>query len=619
MKIIFKKLTIENFMSFEKAELSLDNAGYFIIRGVNNNIEDSASSNGSGKSTIFESLCWVLTGETIRGTKDVSNIYSNKGAIVELQFNVDKDEYVIIRKKDPSSLLFYVNGEDKSGKGIRDTEKLLSQYLPDLSSSLIGSVVVLGQGLPQRFTNNSPSGRKEILEKLSKSDFMIADLKEKVSKRKSDLNIQLRKVEDNNLTFTTNKKYLEDSIKNVKTKLKELESIEDLQRELNNYKEGFNGHLNAKNILEEQLNTCDNDLIELKKLLEEFNFELEEKQKEINNKYNSEISDIVSEIIEIQSDEKAVELEISRIKSIKDVCPTCGQKLQGVEKPSTVKLENRRRELVNSYNELKSLYDKKVEEQDKELKNSCSKLISDVESVKEKINSKEKELKSVNDFIKENEKLLQTFKENIIRVEQSINGRDKLYKTYEEDLNDYENKISKLDEDILYNNNEHDLLSKRIEVVNRMFSALNKEFRGYLLTNVIQYINKVSKEYCNQVFKNKNIEFKLDGNNISISYCGKEYENLSGGEKQKIDIIIQFAIRNMLSKYLNFSSNILVLDEITDFLDQQGVEAIVTLITENLKDTSAIYFITHHENLMFPYDNEIMVVKNNNISSLFCK
>ena len=40
-------------------------------------------------------------------------------------------------------------------------------------------------------------------------------------------------------------------------------------------------------------------------------------------------------------------------------------------------------------------------------------------------------------------------------------------------------------------------------------------------------------------------------------YDGKLYESLSGGEKQKIDIIVQFAIRDMLSQFSSFSSNIL--------------------------------------------------------------
>ena len=47
--------------------------------------------------------------------------------------------------------------------------------------------MILGQGMPNKFTNNTPSGRKELLEKLSKSDFMIEDIKNKLSARKNEL------------------------------------------------------------------------------------------------------------------------------------------------------------------------------------------------------------------------------------------------------------------------------------------------------------------------------------------------------------------------------------------------------------------------------------------------
>ena len=236
MKIIFNNLKLNNFMSFEEAEINLNKVGYFIVNGINNNKEDSASSNGSGKSTLFEALCWALTGETIRGTKDVSNIYTKTGACVELDFSIDGDDYKIIRKKDPSSLFFFVNGEDKSGKGIRDTEKIIEQYLPDLTSSLIGSVIVLGQGLPQRFTNNSPSGRKEVLEKLSKSNFMIADLKDRVSNRKTDLNQRLRTCEDNILINQNNLDNAKTIIEKTEEKISCLDDIEHLFKKLEDKK-----------------------------------------------------------------------------------------------------------------------------------------------------------------------------------------------------------------------------------------------------------------------------------------------------------------------------------------------------------------------------------------------
>ena len=200
MKIIFDTIKIENFLSIGEAEISLKDRGYCLVNGVNKNPKDSAKSNGSGKSSIFEAIAWALSGETIRGAKNVVYMFQPGGTLVDLTFQVDKDTYEIIRtkehKKYKTDLKIYINGEDKSGKTLTDSKKLLANYLPDLSISLIGSVILLGKGLPQRFTNNTPAGRKEVLEQLSKSDFMIEDLKKRVQDRKFYLNKELRSYED---------------------------------------------------------------------------------------------------------------------------------------------------------------------------------------------------------------------------------------------------------------------------------------------------------------------------------------------------------------------------------------------------------------------------------------
>lgn len=619
MKIIFNNLKLNNFMSFEEAEINLNKVGYFIVNGINNNKEDLASSNGSGKSTLFEALCWALTGETIRGTKDVSNIYTKTGACVELDFSIDGDDYKIIRKKDPSSLFFFVNGEDKSGKGIRDTEKIIEQYLPDLTSSLIGSVIVLGQGLPQRFTNNSPSGRKEVLEKLSKSNFMIADLKDRVSNRKTDLNQRLRTCEDNILINQNNLDNAKTIIEKTEEKISCLDDIEHLFKKLEDKKIELEEKKNRKETItsSEEENTK-----ELDKVLTELNDVNKKKDDLIFNvqlKYSSDLQELVDRIQNLNSNITVTKKEINRINNIKDVCPTCGQKLQGVEKPSTkeyeVKLEQyiiERDDLQKDLDILQSIISEKndeILELHKVKKEQISKKYDELMKIS-KLNNKEL-TDLTNEIIKIND--------DLYHIKSELNNREATLKSYEDTIKENKEVVTKCENNLLYINKEHEELSNRINIINKIFSALNKEFRGYLLTNVIEYINTISKKYCQQVFNNDKLEFKLDGNNISISYCGKEYENLSGGERQKIDIIVQFAIRNMLSRYLNFSSNILVLDEVTDFLDNQGVDAILTLITNNLEETPAIYFITHHNDLMFPYDGEIKIIKNNNISSLVYK
>ena len=76
MKIEFEKVVISNFMSFGRSEVILDEPGYTLVRGINNNNKDMAVSNGSGKSAIWEAITWVLTGETIRGCKRCKRILS---------------------------------------------------------------------------------------------------------------------------------------------------------------------------------------------------------------------------------------------------------------------------------------------------------------------------------------------------------------------------------------------------------------------------------------------------------------------------------------------------------------------------------------------------------------
>ena len=140
-----------------------------------------------------------------------------------------------------------------------------------------------------------------------------------------------------------------------------------------------------------------------------------------------------------------------------------------------------------------------------------------------------------------------------------------------------------------------------------------RDFRGFLLSELINYISVRAKEYSQEIFETDKIDFKLDGNNIYIGYNDKEYENLSGGEKQKVDLIVQFSIRDMLTKYLNFSSNILVLDEVFDNLDSIGCQKVINLISTKLSDIESIFIITHHnQELDIPADREIVVVKNQN-------
>ena len=100
MHIEFKRIILHNFMSFGDADLRFNDDGFIRVSGINENPLDNARSNGSGKSSLWEAIVWVLTGETIRGTKQIVNLYGNDGCFVDIEFYIDNTRYQLIRSKD---------------------------------------------------------------------------------------------------------------------------------------------------------------------------------------------------------------------------------------------------------------------------------------------------------------------------------------------------------------------------------------------------------------------------------------------------------------------------------------------------------------------------------------
>ena len=615
MNICFQKVILHNFLSFGDAEVDLNDSSYTLVLGINNCKLDLAKSNGSGKSSLWESIIWVLTGDTIRGTKDVVNRYGTDGTYVELTFKIDKNDYKIIRYKDYSNigtnLKLYINNEDKSGKGIRDTEKLLEQYLPDINSSLLGSVIILGQGLPQRFTNNTPAGRKEVLEKLSKSDFMIEDIKSKLSNRKQFLNDELRKYQDLILEEESKKSVYEKRLVDL-SKEKETLIPEDFDSIITILTNKINENESLSNSLSDQMSNKNLELDLNKSKSKNKEREYEAAKSTLIKDFNINLHPIIKQETEFQVQIKSLAQEITRLESIKDICPTCGQKLPDVHKVDTTNLKNQ----LDEYNQkLKEIQKIKKDQQEKddikynEMSNTYLKELEDLDIEYDSINREVVQLNNKRTDINAdiyNDKL------ELDKIKIRKDNYENKIKTIDKDLDEATNQINLLKDNLLYNNIEKDNIEARLNIVNKMLTIATRDFRGFLLSEVIKFINQKAKEYCKEIFDTEEIEFRLDGNNIFIGYCGKQYENLSGGEKQKIDLIIQFSIRDMLTRYLDFSSNILVLDEIFDNLDSIGCQKVLNLISNKLTDISSIYIITHHSDIDIPADNELIILKDEN-------
>ena len=614
MILTFKNIHIENFLSFGTADLLLDRGNYVLVKGENENPVDNAESNGSGKSAIFDAIVWALTGTTTRECKNVSNINSDNGAKVTLCFNVDDFEYEVTRTKDykplGSTLKIIRNGEDVSGKGIRDSEKLLSEYLPDLTSSFLGSVIILGQGLPQRFSNNTPSGRKDVLEKLSKSDFMIDDLKQKVSDRKTQIQKLIRENEDKLLAATTSKSRMLKQKESIDRYLQELPDKHELQEKIDTYNrkveelvqevEGKKQRLESESITElSKEKEC--KLFQLSSLNSSMYSELEQKKSEYSEQIN-----------ELSERKQSLRSYIRTNENIRDVCPTCGQKLIGVEKPNVDKERQELGEVETSLFDISAKRDSELNVIKDSYMKKSKELDNEIQQLGNEILEKSKAQSELKRSIEELQKSIEQCKYRVASLVGQMDALEENADRYNQELTSICDQLNEIEKEILYYTNEQGPLNRRSEIISKMNTILSRDFRGYLLTNVINYISDRAKFYSMQVFGNDNIGFQLAGNAIEISFDNKEYSNLSGGEKQRVDLIIQLSIRDMLCKFMGFSSNIIVLDEFIDGLDAKGCEQILGLIANNLTDVGTVYIITHHSSVAIPTDDEIIVVKDSN-------
>ena len=618
--IIFEKIKIHNFLSFGDAELDFRNKGYVLVSGTNKNPRDGAISNGSGKSSIWSAISWALTGETIQGlSTNICNINMlNEGCWVELTFKIMEDEYKITRYKDfggkkGSDLKIFINKEDKSGDGVRKSEALLAQYIPDLTSSLIGSVIILGQGLPHRFTNNTPSGRKEVLEKLSKSDFMIEDIKSRISKRSKELAEVKRTLEDDLLTVTTEQKVFMSEKDKETNKLLAYAVMPNFDEEINNNEVKINK-------IEKEIEEIEKIILEITSEQESANsklFQLSTKKSSeldtIKDVYNDKLLTIKNIISELESDKKHLLAEIAKYDNIKDVCPTCGQKIPGVCKHDTTSLKLELETILKEQATNQTQIDTLTKTYNADISTINTKYVNDEDEIKATLvslkNKRAEQTSLLNSKITEKSSLFSS----VLQLKNNKSTFESNKKKIEDTIKSINDTLISIDNKILYINKESETLNSHILAVDKMNTLVKRDFRGFLLTHVIDFINIKAKEYCSYVFETDEIEFKLDGNSIDISYCGKDYENLSGGEKQKVDLIIQFSIRDMLCQYLNFSSNILVLDEITDNLDSKGSEKIVNFISNKLTDIESVFIITHHTELLKGlFESEIHVEKDEN-------
>lgn len=101
------ELRITNFRSFRSEQcFTFPRQPGLYFLGGENKVEPELEANGSGKSSLWEALCWVLFGKTSRNLRagDVCNWSEGEQTVVELDYMRDNRSWTLTRTWNPNTL-----------------------------------------------------------------------------------------------------------------------------------------------------------------------------------------------------------------------------------------------------------------------------------------------------------------------------------------------------------------------------------------------------------------------------------------------------------------------------------------------------------------------------------
>ena len=564
--ITFKKLQWRNFLSTGNNETTiyLNQDSSTLVVGAN----------GAGKSTMLDALSYALFGKPHRSINkpQLVNSINNKNCLVTVEFAVGKIEYKIIRGMKPNIFEVYRNGKllDQESHS-RDYQKIIEQNILKLNHKSFHQVVVLGSSNFIPFMQLPSHQRRNVIEDLLDIGIftkMNGVLKEKIALLRSQMNDTDHQLE-----------LLKETIKLQSNHIADLKRIDSSQ--------ASKRQKEVKDIQDEISS------------IEESNVQL---QKEYDNYYST----FVEKHQEAEQEKQTFTLKKSQLKTKMDdvvneslfykdnnTCPTCSQEISvELKDEKHQECKHKAKSLNDEYYEVKD----KIEEKTDEVNSLYKKIVH---------------LNEVNSSIRQNDVKIKGLQERVKSLEEVVEVQDTA---------EAENKLTKDKE------KSDELMSKRTEQskLSSYFDAISELLRDTgIKTKVIRQYLPVMNKLINQYLQVLDffVLFHLDDSfNETIKSRHRDeftYASFSEGEKQRIDLSLLFAWRQIAKMKNSANTNLLILDETFDSsMDADGVDNLLKILY-TLKDDANVFIISHKQDLLegkFP--SKIEFEKVNNFSKI---
>lgn len=570
MAIFFKKLRWKNFISTGNifTEIDLARSKSTLIVGEN----------GAGKSTILDALSFALYGKPFRNINkpQLINAITQKNLLVEIEFDIGKNSYLIKRGLKPGVFEIYSNGTlMNQDSAVRDYQEYLEKNILKLNHKSFSQIVVLGSANFVPFMQLPAGTRRQVIEDLLDIQIfstMNTLLKEKIQKNKEDMveiGFEMKSLSDK---IDLHKKHLETLRTNNDELIKGKEKqIDDLNEKIDE------ATISITNL------TLDNTTL---------NKSIEDKEK-VNKKF-SKLQDIRTQIA---SKYTKLQKDILFFQQNND-CPTCRQGIVHEHKNQIVDTSKKQLEELQSGT---SILQSEID--------ACFARIDEINDVNKKITENNKKITELNTQVA----MWQTF---VVGLQKEITNMSNVVSHNDDNNEDLKQMKSDLKQAIA----TKEQLMKDKQVLDVAASLLKDGgIKTKIIKQYIPIINQLINKYLSAMDFFVNFELNENFEETIKSRFRDEfsYASFSEGEKMRIDLALLFAWRAVAKLRNSSSTNLLIMDEVFDSsLDTGGTDEFIKILNGLTQDTN-VFIISHKGDQLYDkFHSVIRFEKHKNFSRM---
>jgi DNA repair exonuclease SbcCD ATPase subunit len=535
-------------------------------------------SNGSGKSTFIDALCFALFNKPFRKIKigQLINSINMKDALVEVEFSIGSSQYKVRRGLKPNLFEIYQNNilinQDAATK---DYQEFLEKQILKLNYKSFTQIVVLGSSTFIPFMQLPAPHRREIIEDL--------------------LDIQI---------FTRMNDILKSELLQVGSEYKDAESKLSVVRQSIDLQEDYLERIDEQR--KKSTQDINERIVKAKNTIHEYTEEIRERQSrvlELSRSIEDEesVATRKNKINSLQDQMKRTQKKVANDITFyreNDECSVCKQDIPASFKDAVIKTRTEKLQEI----EVASVdLDRKWDEANRRL-NEIFDVTQNINVEQSSINDRQVRIQAENRSIAE----WNTDIERANAVDEKAEEHQNKLVTMREEERQVSDTKNTLNDQRYYSEISANLLKDtgiKTKIINQYLPVINHYVNHFL--QALDFF----------------VQFNLDGSfKETIKSRHRDdfsYASFSEGEKLRIDLSLLFTWRTIAKMKNSTNTNLLILDEVFDSsLDANGTEEFLKILNTMDKGINA-FVISHKGDTLFDkFTNTIRFAKPNNYSRI---